>query len=82
MRLEDLINQTLYGKKVVVAKSHPKMQLSDDCPVSDEFRKEFNMWLLEFFGFVCDVPQGCAYFDRHHVFMHPADYEILKQVKA
>jgi hypothetical protein len=28
----------------------PKIQLSEDCPVSPEFRREFNQWLLEMFG--------------------------------
>lgn len=30
--------------------SKPKQQLSDDCPVTDEFRAEFNLWMTEFFG--------------------------------
>ena len=78
------INQTLYGKKIVVAKSYPRMQLSADCPVSDKFRDEFNLWLLAFFGFVCAAPRGVVYFfpGDNSVVMHPVDYAMLKAREA
>jgi len=34
----------------------PRMKLSRDVPVSDEFRKEFDAWLADFFGY-----EGVAY---------------------
>ncbi len=33
---------------------HPKMQLSEDCPVTPDFRAEVNAWMLEFFGTVTE----------------------------
>ena len=32
----------------------PRMQLSDDCPVTPAFRSEINSWMLEFFGYEQD----------------------------
>lgn len=43
---------TLFGMRVVEMPRRPKMQLSEDCPVTPEFRKEMNAWLLDFFGTV------------------------------
>lgn len=41
---------TLYGWKVVMA-DLPKRQLSRHVEVTDEFRADFNKFLLDFFGY-------------------------------
>lgn len=35
---------------VVVSPDLPKIQISNDCPLSDDFRAEMNAWCLSFFG--------------------------------
>lgn len=73
----------LYGKKVIVSPSYPAMQLSESCPVSEGFRKEFNEWLLNFFGTKCAVPRGIVYFvaGDNTVVVNPEDYEMLKAME-
>lgn len=44
----------LNGYKVIIHKPVPKLQLSEDCPVSDDFRIEINAWLIDFFGYEKD----------------------------
>lgn len=41
---------TYMGYKVMIVPPRPRMQLSDDCPVTPEFRKEMNQWMADFFG--------------------------------
>lgn len=40
----------ILGFRLVVTHRIPKLQLSPDCPVSDEVRKETNAWMIKFFG--------------------------------
>ena len=42
--------QEIFGFKVFTAPSWPKYKLPDDFPVTDEFRKDFDKWALDFFG--------------------------------
>lgn len=41
----------------------PRVKLGKDAPVSDDFRAEFDAWLLDRFGVrdECVVPKGVAY---------------------
>ena len=41
----------IQGLEVVIRQPAPKMQLSADVPVTDEFRAEINAWMINFFGF-------------------------------
>lgn len=34
----------------------PRMQLRQDLPLPDDFRREFNKWLIEFFGYKEETP--------------------------
>lgn len=47
-------NKPHYAGKAIVINEHlympPKMTLSLDVPVTDEFRADINKWMLEFFG--------------------------------
>lgn len=51
----------LYGLRVVVHPDVPKMQLSLDCPVTDEYRKDTNAWMIRFFGMTNLIPDGSVY---------------------
>mgnify|MGYP000169641072 CR=1 FL=1 len=41
---------TLNGMNVCIREPRPKMTLSEQVPVTDEFRASINAWMLEFFG--------------------------------
>jgi hypothetical protein len=43
---------SMMGFDIILApeRKRPKLELSKDCPVSDKFRHEFNLWLLQMFG--------------------------------
>lgn len=49
------------GLQVNIVKDRPRMQLSEDCPVTEEFRAETNAWMVSFFGTTCNVPDGVVY---------------------
>lgn len=38
------------GLKVLISPDTPKLQLSEGCPVTPEFRVEMNAWMRDFFG--------------------------------
>jgi hypothetical protein len=38
------------GIRVFVSPDVPKMQLSKDCPVTDDYRADTNAWMIRFFG--------------------------------
>lgn len=50
-----IVNSTLFGRKVYVIPDRPKMILSPELPVTEEFRADFNAWLLSFFGTECFI---------------------------
>jgi hypothetical protein len=71
------------GVKVVIAAETAKMKLSADLPVTDQFRKEIDDWMLKFFGTTCYVPEGQVItLDCNTVIVHPRTYnEMLKIVR-
>ena len=48
----------MLGMKIQIVRDFPKVQLSDDNPVSDRFRHDFNTWSSAFFGTRCLVEDG------------------------
>lgn len=70
----------LLGFQVIVSPDRPKMQLSKDCPVTDDFRREINMWMLSFFGTTNLVPDGQYIVLQEHkqVVMNPRTYAEFK----
>lgn len=74
----------LCGRRVVELPTHrsPKLEVSPDCPVSDEFRAEMDAWLVEQFGYrdASIFPPGRAYFFGNTIVMHPADVVRLRGV--
>lgn len=43
---------TWNGVTFQVVPDRPKMQLSADCPVTDDYRADTNAWMIRFFGMV------------------------------
>lgn len=70
----------LFGMKIVEVPVflEQKIKLRDDAPVSDEFRSEFDTWLLQMFGTrdASPVRPGMAYLFGNTIFMRPE--EIVK----
>lgn len=65
---------SLFGMQIIetTQKPIPKMQLSDDCPVTDDFRKEMNAWLIEFFGYREPIiPLDTIYMAGNRLIMRP-----------
>ena len=51
----------IFGMNVVEAPKTPVLQLSESVDVTDEFRKQFNQWALDLFGYKSIIPDGVAY---------------------
>jgi len=49
---------TLYGMRVNISPDIPKMTLSKDVAVSEDFRIEMDRWMLDFFGVTNLIPDG------------------------
>lgn len=65
----------LFGMDIIEAPVRvvQKIKLSDGCPVSDEFRADFNAWLVQMFGTrdVSPVQPGMAYMFGNNILMRP-----------
>jgi len=70
---------SIFGNLVYVTSDVPKMKLSADCPVSQEFRIEMDAWLLEFFGTSNVFEDGKVVETAHALHMNP---RTLAQLKA
>ena len=53
----------------------PKVELSEDCPCSDECRDAFNLWLIDRFGYkdTSILKPGYAYLFGNTILAHPQD---------
>lgn len=77
---------TFGGLKLVICQDTivPKMQLSDDCPVTPGFRAEMNTWMQEFFGVTVlnVVPDGEVFSVpmRGEVHMNPRTYRAFREL--
>lgn len=69
----------LYGLRVVVHPDVPKMQLSLDCPVTDEYRKDTNAWMIRFFGMTNLISNGSVYRMGDTLTMNPRTWEQIKK---
>ena len=45
-----MTGQNFFGLRVVVSPDRPRMTLSENCPVTPEYRIDTDAWLLGFFG--------------------------------
>ena len=70
----------IYGKRVVVNSAvTPKIQLSEDCPVSDDYRVEINQWMIEHFGMKYIIPDDqVLLIDNDYFLMNPNAYEVFR----
>ena len=68
------------GYDVIVAQAYPRMTLSENVPVTPEFRVEMNEWLRGFFGVEYLVPAGQAIVleQERKIVMRPDDYAMLQ----
>lgn len=57
----------------------PKVQLSEDCPVTDSFRLETNLWLRNFFGLKPAIPDGEVQVAGNRWYANPRTYVTLKE---
>jgi len=78
---EMIFKHSLLGMDIIEApvKIVPKLKLRDDCPVTDEFREEFNAWLLDMFGTRDDsiIPFGMCYAFGNTLVMRPEQMAII-----
>lgn len=76
----------LFGMDIVEAPVRvvPKIKLGDAAPVSDEFRAEFNAWLVQTFGTrdVSPVQPGMAYMFGNKILMRPESIVRLTNCAA
>ena len=59
--MSKLMELALSGYHVQVSPDTPKMQLSENCPVTPAFRVEVNEWMKHFFGTQNLIPDGECY---------------------
>lgn len=64
--------------KVMVSPDVPKFVLSEDVPVTKEFRDDFNRWALDFFGTTNIVPDGEVYKIDSVFYMNPRTHARMK----
>ena len=67
------------GMRVVLNDcSSPKMQLSEDCPVTSAFREEMNKWMVDFFGSTPLIPDGQVMHGLGFFYMNSKTFYALK----
>ena len=75
------MNKSLFGMNIQICPTNivPKIKLGDAAPVSNEFRAEFNAWLLDMFGTrdLSIVPLGQIYFCSNTIIIRPEDAHKL-----
>jgi hypothetical protein len=74
------MDATLYGLKIFLSQDFPKRQLAADCPVTTEFRKEINAWMLEFFGWDNLIQDGQYLTVFGQIHMNRRTYAQLKSM--
>lgn len=76
--------QTYMGLHIHVTTDKPKQQLAEDVPVSPEFRKDINAWMIDFFGVWNIVEDGQVFnVGSGAIFMNPRTYaKFLKALEA
>lgn len=70
---------TIMGINIYVVPDQVKMQLSPDCPVTEDFRKEINAWMVEFFGFGNLIKDGDIWKSPEALYTNPRTFFNLKK---
>jgi hypothetical protein len=68
----------IFGFPVYVSPDRPKIRLSEDIPLTKEFRDEYNQWLVDFFGLTNMLKDGEIISGVHGIFMNPRTYANFK----
>lgn len=78
------------GLDVRVSPDRPKLKLSPDVPLRDDFRAEMDAWLLARFGMTnlladgevlrAAEPRTFGFGDRQYLLMNPRTFDQLKRV--
>lgn len=73
---------TLLGLRVYVTPDVPKMQLSKDVPVSPDFRREIDAWLIELLGYTNILGDDAILMSEVMGTIHcnPRNYARLKNI--
>lgn len=71
-------NLDLNGFDIIVTPDLPKMQLSEDCPVTPALRIEMNLWMIDFFGTTNIVPDGQIITSGRSIYVNPRTRNMLK----
>lgn len=58
------------GLNVLISPDTPKLQLSEGCPVTPEFRVEMNAWMRDFFGVRNLIEDGQCLHDQLNNTLH------------
>lgn len=68
------------GTKVFISHDIPKMRLSEDCPVTDDFRAEMNAWMRDFFGVTNLLEDGQCLHDwlNNTLHMNPRTWDRVR----
>lgn len=71
---------TIGGMEIIIVPDAPKIQLRDRLMISDEFRKEFNIWLAGFFGYQSMFEDGRVMADKESntLFMKKKTYHQMR----
>lgn len=70
------------GYRVIASYPTARMQLSDNVPVTDEFRAEMNLWMRGFFGYnepVVKKGQAIVIEVQKTMLVHPDDFWQLQR---
>lgn len=80
------MSKSLFGMNIQICPTNivPKIKLGDAAPVSDEFRAEFNAWLLDMFGTrdLSIVPLGHIYCFDNTILVRSEDAHKIYQFCA
>lgn len=70
----------IYGMRVIIDDSVvPKMQLSADCPVTEDYRADTNAWMIRFFGVRKAIPDGQVLNGKSRFIMNSCTWNALKK---
>lgn len=78
-----MMNQSFRGIPIFVTPDVPRRQLSEDVPVSPEFRAEMNAWMRDFFGTTNVLEDGQVITTHYgkNFHMNPRTYAQLQKAQ-
>lgn len=67
----------LMGMRMVIVNPTPKFQLPEDLPLKDDFRAEYNSWLLKTFGWAEYMEDGMVRTFGDTAYMNEKTYKAV-----